>query len=128
MYVLYDYSNSLHFYDRVLPAKISEAGNTVIEAHVESVTQPREGNSGLLHPLGGHGVRRSGRSDEPALAFSHFRSKWPHIAEFNIEPVIVHGVMTPDGQIGEAEVLQNANTTLAQSALDVVKNWPSGRR
>ena len=54
MYTLYDYSNALHFHDKIIPGKftIMQAGQTVIEAHTESVGDPGKLVRAMFEPAG----------------------------------------------------------------------------
>ena len=54
IYVLYDYSNAIRFHNKVIPGKftITEAGQTVIQARTESVTDPTNMDPAIFEPAG----------------------------------------------------------------------------
>ena len=129
VYVLYDYSNALHFHGIVLPGKITvtEAGNTVIEAHLESVTDPAKSDPDSFTPSSSMTAIGVGSLMSLPMRFPIFVAN-STVRPNTVQPVIVHGVLTPEGEIAEPEALQTTNSILARAALDAVKNWHAGDR
>lgn len=127
VYVLYDYSNALSFHGKVIPGRftITEAGRTVVEARVESVTDPGSPDPALFDTstLSQTGVG------------SLFVHAW-HIRMFvpfsvgstndTLQTVVVHGMLTPSGELTETEVVASSSASLNQQALDIaakMQNW-----
>ncbi len=124
IYVLYDYTKTLRFEDRTVPRKItvSEAGNTVVEAHLQSLTPARPPEAQMFTPASGMNVIGSGALLSPPWRLSRFVPQGAVTAASTIQPVIVHAMLSPQGRITDAEVLETANSGLNESALDLVKN------
>ena len=125
IYVLYDYSKPLHYNDRTVPGKITitEAGNTVIEAHLESLTDSEDANAEIFKPTSNMTQIGAGSLMTPPWHFVINPSSGPITASSSLQPVIVHGVLTPQGQIAEPEIIQTSNRALNAQALDAVKHW-----
>jgi len=118
IYVIYDYSNALKFHGRTLPRHFSivEAGNSVLEARLESITEP-SADPNLLKPateMNAHGPLLSGTQ-----RFARFVRVAPGASL--VQPVIVHAILNRDGRVMDAELVGNTDPDLGQSALDIVK-------
>lgn len=126
LYVVYDYSERLQFHGKSIANKftISEAGQTIIEAKTESVTDPPD-NPAAFEPAGlqaiGVGPAMSGpwrmRSMRPLPAGSVNGAGGV---------VVLHGMQSPDGQLTEVEVLASSDPTLNQTALEAASKWKGG--
>ncbi len=124
LYVLYDYANALHFHDRIIPGKftITEAGQPVIEARLESITDPGNLDRSLFDPAGlnsiGVGSTMTGswkvRSMVPSASGG---------ASSGMQVVVLHGMLSPDGHLSDTEVLASSNAGLNQSALERAAQW-----
>ncbi|MGC2694405.1 MAG: hypothetical protein WA738_01295 [Candidatus Angelobacter sp.] len=120
VYVVYDYTNALKFNGRVLPRQFSivEGGNTVLDAHIESATDATSGPN-LLTP----NEQMKGHGPGPLLGGT---MRFPRIVRVApgaaiVQPVIVHAILDRNGRVGDAELVENSNTALGQSALDLVR-------
>jgi hypothetical protein len=117
VYVLYDYSNAVSFHGRTIPGgfTITAAGRTVVTARVEGVTDPGNADPSLFDPstLSQTGVG------------SLMTQPW-HVSSFvggganagALQEVVVHGMLTPGGELTETEVVASSNASLNQPALD----------
>lgn len=127
VYVLYDYSSAINFHGKTIPNgfTISEAGRTVVEAHVESVTDPGSPDAALFEPSG---LTQTG--------VGSFMSQPWHVWDFvgnpksatngELQAVVVHGMVTPAGELTETEVVASSSQNLNQKALDLAtKNTAS---
>ncbi len=130
MYVLYDYSKAIQFHDHILPGKITmtEAGGTILEAQVTSVTDPSatdegEANAGLFTASSGMTSIGVGPLMTPPWRFPVFAPSGAVTASSTIHPVIVHGILTPNGEVTDAEALQTSDSNLAEQALAIAKKW-----
>jgi hypothetical protein len=120
LYIRYDYSGGIQFHDRILPAKftITEAGQPVIEAKIESVTDPAPGDNALFQP---NGLTEVG-AGPPMMAPRNVRMMWrgPQMqaSGAGVIPVIaLHGMMSPAGKVSDLEILASSDPNLNQAAL-----------
>jgi hypothetical protein len=119
MYVVYDYSNAQHLGDITFPGKftIMEAGQTVVEAQVVSLTQSVNTDASIytpagLNPLGvGFPLTAPWRMQEIDFAGN------PTPNAIKGQFVVVRGMVSPDGSFTEAEVLASSDPGLNQKAL-----------
>jgi len=122
LYVLYDYSQAIHFHDRVVPNKftITEAGRTVIEAQTTSVSDPPTNNS-LFQPSGLSQVGVGALMTAPW----NFPNSVPSAAvpSGSAQVVVVHGMQSPSGQVTDTEVIASSDSTLDSAALNVAAKW-----
>ena len=129
LYIRYDYSGGIQFHGLTLPVKftITEAGQPVIEAKIESVTDPAPGDASLLQP---NGLTEVG-AGPPMMAPVHVRMGKGRAMEPRLKPsetgvipaIALHGMMSPAGKISEVEVLASSDPNLNQAALASVANW-----
>ncbi len=128
LYVLYDYSNALHFHDKIIPGKftITQAGQTIIEAHTVSVTDPANLDHSLFDPSGltALGV---GPLMSPAWTVRTMDGFNASGANSALGIVILHGMVSPDGHLIDTEVLASSNSSLNQQALDRAAKWQNWR-
>lgn len=141
IYVVYDYASAVQFHGKTLPREISvvEAGNQVLDIHVESI-EDGAGDPARLKPTpqmmaNGPGtiltrIRRFPQTvifPEAATSGTDVkRQKLNKISggatKVNVEPVIVLAIIDEHGKVIDAEALQNTNPTLSEAALRLVKN------
>ncbi len=123
IYSVYDYSNAVQFKGKTLPGKITvaEAGATVLEMRVDSITDPGNIDPGLLTP--GPEMKGQGAATliGAPMRFPTFAPGPVVVDGFTQHPVIVHGVLNPNGTIADAVALQTSNSTLGNAASNVVK-------
>ncbi|MGA3028792.1 MAG: hypothetical protein ABSF98_28975 [Bryobacteraceae bacterium] len=127
VYVLYDYSNAITFHGRTIPGgfTITEAGRTVVAARVESVTSPASLDPALFDPssLSQTGVGSLMTQAWHVRSFSGRANASPNAT---LQEVVVHGMLTPGGELTEAEVVASSSASLNQQALDLAtktQNW-----
>jgi hypothetical protein len=117
LYVLYDYSKALQFHGHLIPNQftIMQAGQPVIEAHTESVTDP----SGDLTPFEANGLNPLGVG--PAMTGPwRFRMTGPlppGAPAGTTQIVVLHGLQQAGGGLSDPEVLSSSDSSLNDSAL-----------
>lgn len=123
LYTVYDYSQAIHFHDRLIPDKftITEAGRAIIEAQTLSVTDPPK-DPALFETAGlaqvGAGSLMSAPWNFRSIAFS------PSVAPGSTQIVTLHAVQSASGEISGAEVLASSNPALNQAALEQASQFP----
>jgi hypothetical protein len=129
IYVVYDYTNALKFHGRVLPRQfsITEGGNSVLEAHLESVADAISSPDSLApsDQMKAHGP---GPLLGGTVRFPRVVRVAPGAAI--VQPVIVHAIVDRNGKVGDAELVENSGVALGQTALDIVKRsvYPEAER
>ena len=126
MYVHYDYSNAIHFHNKIIPGAftISEAGRTIIEAKTESVTNPGSVNQSLFETAGLNAVGvGSMAAQQPSRVHANGNRMANGSGQAALDVVVVIGVTQTDGHLNEAEILASSNPNFNQTALDRAKNW-----
>ncbi|HEX4230446.1 MAG TPA: hypothetical protein VHZ07_17355 [Bryobacteraceae bacterium] len=121
LYIRYDYSGAIHFHDRTLPATftITEAGQPVIEAKIESVTDPVPGDNALFQP---NGLTEVG-AGPPMMAPRYVRMGMGMRGQMQASgAVALHGMMSAAGKLSDLEVLASSDPNLNQPALARVAN------
>ena len=127
VFVSYDYTNALHFHDKVIPGKftITIAGQTVAEANTESVKDPGAMDPSLFQPAG---LEKIGVGSLMTRPWKVRTTAMPGSAntQGTLQFVVLDGMVTPDGQMGEVQVVASSNSGLNPSALDqaaAFKGW-----
>lgn len=106
-YYAYDYTNGPRLGTHQLPKKvtITEAGKTVTEISVDSLSEIPEADPGLFVPT--EQMKARGRAITLAGAQKMFRVLGPPLSHnAPIQAICVFGVVTPSGQVAEAHSLQ----------------------
>ncbi len=129
VYVAYNYANAVNFHGRTIPDAftITVAGRTVVEARVESVTDPGNLDPALFDPstLVQTGV---GSLMTQPWKVRTLLGRAKANANVVLQAVVVHGMLTPGGELTETEVVASSSASLNQQALDVAaKNMQSWR-
>ena len=127
LYVHYDYRDALHFHETTVPKAftISESGKTIIEAKTESVAEPPEKTSTLfeargLEPVGGGMI-----GEVPTIINNmQFPDPRSNVEVTKPEIVVLHGVVSPSGQLQETEILLSTNPALNDVALADAEKHP----
>jgi hypothetical protein len=122
LYVRYDYGSALHFHEQIIPNgfTITERGKTIIEAKTESVGDAPPKDSGIFQPSGLNPLGVGQLTAPPMTVWSREGSE-------SLSPgspgqvVVVHGIVSPDHQLVEAEVVASTNEGLDQAALEDAK-------
>ena len=124
-YVLYDYSKTLQLNGSVIPTKITitEAGTPTVEAQLQSLTTPAHASVAAFTPPAGATPIGAGPLMAAPSRFPIFIAEKRGTPGSSVQPVIVHGVMNPEGRIVETEIAQTSNPSLNQRALSVVQQW-----
>jgi hypothetical protein len=122
LYVRYDYGSALHFHEQIIPNgfTITERGKTIIEAKTESVGDAAPKDSSIFQPSGLNplGV---------GLVMAPPMTVWSGQTSDSLGPgsagqvVVVHGIVSPDHQLVEAEVVASTNEGLDEAALEDAK-------
>jgi hypothetical protein len=132
LYIQYDYTNAIHFHNEIIPEgfTISEAGRIIIEAKTQSVTDPVNPNNRIFDPSGLHSLGVGSVMEPSMWVRDAIYPPQPHVlpdANATLQLVVVHGIVSPDGQIGETEILASTNPSLNQAALDRANGWKPGQ-
>jgi hypothetical protein len=124
LYVHYNYANAIKFHDKTVAGSftISEAGRVVIDAKTESVSDPGDPKSALFDPAGMIAIG-VGRVMTPAFNLRTMAPPDPKIfrsapANLAVQVVVLHGSLSPDGHLGETELLASSDPSFNQKALD----------
>jgi hypothetical protein len=126
IYVLYDYANALQFHGRTLPGNISivEGGKVVVEAHLGGISDADASNTNLLTPT--PGMRsNSGPILSGTMRFPQNVSVAAGASV--VQPVIVHAILDRNGRVLDAELVENSDAELCQTALSLVKQSTYGQ-
>lgn len=123
-YVTYDYTDALHFHGRILAREIAinEAGEAVLQLHLESISDPGPPDASRFIPsrrmlANGAGIivlRAPIRLKETAPAAAGYAG--------TIQPVIIHAALDDHGKVVEAEPLQIGDPNLNNVALNLVRH------
>ncbi len=122
LYVQYDYSQAIHFHDRLIPNKfiITEAGRTVIEAQTTSVSDA-PADPTLFQTAGLNQIGVGFNMTPP----SSLRTSRPSdlVEQGSSQVVVLHAMESPAGQISDLEILASSNAALNSTAADFVSKW-----
>ena len=119
MYVSYDYSNAQRLGDVIFPGRftITEAGQSVAEAQVDSLKQPAAADAPIFTPVGlnplGVGFPLTPPWQIHDIDFGGTPTPNAAAAQF----VVVCAMVSPDGSLSDAEVVASSNPDLNQKAL-----------
>lgn len=120
VYVLYDNSNALSVDGKLIPSgfTITEAGQTIVTARVESVTDSGSADASLFDRSGLSQTGSGAIMQDPwrVAAFVPYPDASANLA---LQEVVVHGMRTPGGALTETEVVASTSASLNQSALDL---------
>jgi hypothetical protein len=122
LYVLYDYSKALQFHGKLIADKftITQAGQTVVEAETESVTDPSN-NAAMFQTAG---LNQIGVGPVMSAPW-HVRARRPSPGS-TAQIVVLHGMQSPDGQLSEIELLASSDASLNEPALAAASKWTGG--
>jgi len=128
MYVAYDYANAFHFHDKVIPGKftITQAGQTVIEARTESVSDPVKVDPALFQPAGLEKIG-AGPLMSPPWRIRTRTISGGRSSQRVLQEVVLDGMVAPDGKLSELQVIASSDAGLNQAALDEAAKWKSGQ-
>lgn len=124
VYVHYDYSRGLQFHGKLIwnGFTITQAGQTIIQAQTESITDPVNDPAAFqtagLNQIGAGGIM----SMSPSRA--RLMQPLPAGAQSAAMQVVeLHALISPTGGVSDAEVLASSDPSLNQSALEFAANW-----
>ncbi len=130
-YVLYDYSKALQFHGKSIPNgfTITQAGQNVIEAQTESLTDPVN-NSAEFQTAG---LNRIGVGPAMSRAWRYqVNMPLPGTAPGAASPnatsqvVMLHGMQAPSGELSDVELLASSDASLNQPSLAYASKWSGG--
>ena len=126
LYVLYDYSQAIHFHNRLIPNKftITQAGRTIIEAQTTAVGDPPKDPS-LYQPTGMNQVGVGSLMTGPWIMNRMAPS--PAVTPGAAHLVVLHGMKSSSGQIGDIEFLASSNSSLTAKAMDFAAKWQQSK-
>jgi hypothetical protein len=122
LYIHFDYANAFHFHEQIIPDgfTLTEHGKAVIEDKTESVTDAAPKDSNLYEPAGLNSLGVGQVIVGPMMV--HFSQLSPSLASGTPgQAVVVHGMVSPDGELTEMGVLASTDSSLDQAAVDQVK-------
>ena len=121
-YELYDYTDAPTIGTHLLPRKvtITEAGKTVMELRVDSLTELPSPDPALFVPTPEMIASESGIAMVEARKISAFYKPGTIASNATIHPVCVFGLLTPSGQLVEAHSLQPSDPN-SQAAVESAK-------
>ena len=122
LYIQYDYSAAIRFHDLTIPGGfiISEAGQPVIQAKIESVTDPAAADAELFQPNGLTQVGSGPPMMPPVHVWIGMARQAQSSSGIPVPAVSLHGMMSPAGKISDLEVLASSDSSLNQAALQRV--------
>lgn len=124
LYIQYDYSNAVHFHNRIIPSKftIAEGGRTVVEAHTQSVSDPTNLDPSLFDPSGLSAVG-VGPMETPPSNFRNMEFPPQGSSTVSLQFVVLHAMASPDGHLSDPEILASSDSSQNQHALERLAKW-----
>jgi len=124
LFVRYDYSSAIRFHDKFIPTgfTISEAGQAVVEAVTNGVTDPPAATDAMFNPAGLQALG-AGRAMNPGFNLPVIApvpgGPFPNSnGNAALQVVTLHGNISGDGRWSEAEILASSDAVLNQAALE----------
>lgn len=127
IHAAYDFADALHFHGRTLARQISisEGNRTVLQVRIASVEDAATADDNLFKPTEQMLAQGPAAFMAGPFRFSQFTHA-PAGEDGAIQPVVVHASIDDHGKVLEAEVLQDSDPTLAQTALNLVRQSEYG--
>jgi hypothetical protein len=131
LYFHYDYSKALQFHGKLIPTgfTITQAGQTIVEAQTESVTDPVNNPAAFQTT----GLNQIGVGAIMSLSAWQFRMRLPlpgstqsGAQSATAQTVELHALQSPAGQVSDVELLASSDASLNQTALAFASRWPGG--
>jgi hypothetical protein len=123
VYIRYDYSNAVQFHGKTIPGgfTISESGRPLVQAKIQSVTDPGSVNPAIFDPSGLTAIG-VGSMMTPTERIRWGAGALPNeIGALSI--VELHGVSSPEGRINELEIVATSDPSLNEAALQRAGNF-----
>jgi hypothetical protein len=124
LFVRYDYSSAIRFHDKFIPTgfTISEAGQAVVDAVTNGVTDPPASTDAMFNSAGLQALG-AGRAMNPGFNLPVIApvpgGPFPNSnANAALQVVTLHGNISGDGRWSEAEILASSDAALNQAALE----------
>lgn len=130
-YVLYDYSKALQFHGKLIANGfiITEAGQTIIEAQTESLTEPAKNpalfQSAGLNQIGVGAVMSRAWRSQINMTLPAPAPGAPQQAGTS-QIVMLHGMQAPNGKLLDLELLASTDPGLNEEALAYASKWEGG--
>ncbi len=123
VYFHYDYSKALQFHGKLIPNgfTITQAGQTVVEAQTESVTDPVN-DPAAFETTGLNQIGVGAIMSSPW----HYRMGFPLPSPGAAQVVALHAVESPSGQISDVELLVSSDPALNEVSIAFVSKWQGG--
>lgn len=126
VYVHYDYSKGLQFHGKLIANgfTITQAGQTIVEAQTDSVTDPVS-NPAAFQPTG---LNQIGVGAIMSSAWhAWMRRRFPTGSQSaTTQVVVLHAMQSPSGQISDVEVLASSDSSLSEPATAIANGWHGG--
>jgi hypothetical protein len=131
MYVVFDYQQPLKFHNRTLPRTIAiyEAGMKVLDARLDSIEDLTNVDNQIFTPTAQMVAQGPAATAGSPIRFPQAAAIPGGAVTGEVQPVIVHASIGPDGKVLEAEALQNL-PALSAAAVELVKrsSYPAATR
>jgi len=125
-YVHYDYSSAIQFHGKLIPNgfTITQAGQTIVEAQTQSVTDPANNPAAFqttgLNQLGVGAIMSS-------AWHSWMRRPLPASSQSATAQVVeLHAMQSPTGEVSDVELLASTDSSLNESATAFASQWHGG--
>ena len=126
LYFHYDYSKSLEFHGKLIPNgfTITQAGQTMVEAQTESVSDPANNPEAFQTA----GLNQIGVGAIMSSAWQYrVRLPLPGGAPGAAAQVVeLHALQSPSGQVSDVELLASSDTSLNEAAIAFASQWHGG--
>jgi hypothetical protein len=132
LYFQYDYSKALQFHGKLIPNgfTVRQAGQTVVEAQTESVTDPVDNPEAFqvagLNQIGVGTIMSSARQYRLRLPLpnaSQSSASQSNASGATAQVVELHGLQSPAGQVSDVEVLASSDSALNDAAIAFASRW-----
>jgi hypothetical protein len=126
LYFHYDYSKALQFHGKLIPNgfTITQAGQTVVEAQTESVSDPVNNPEAFQTT----GLNQIGVGATMSSAWQYrVRLPLPGAAPGAPAQVVeLHALQSPGGQVSDVELLASSDAALNEAAIAFAAKWQGG--
>jgi hypothetical protein len=119
VYIRYDYASAFHFHQLVIPDGFTllENGQTLIQARTDSVSDAPTGNSSLFSTEGLNAIG-VGQLIATPMVIRGFDFTNAVAAGSAPRVVTLHGMLSPDGQLSEVEILATTDPSIDAHAIE----------
>ena len=125
MYAVYDYDKTSTFHGHTTPARVTVtiAGSEALQGSIAVLDPDSSLDPTLFKPTSQMTTGGAGLVETRQLV----QLRNATLSSGEVQPVVVHATIAPEGSVIEAEALQAPDSTLSRSAVDLVKNtkYPS---